>query len=83
MIPVSSSVASEYARLKSALLDRFGPRERGKRRNFDLAKLGFGDNDLWIASTAIDRGAVLVSADAAFARMASVVDLAVEDWTRP
>jgi len=83
VVPISSSVAGEYARLKSALLDRFGPRERARRRNFDLATLGFGDNDLWIAATAIDRGAVLVSADPDFERMANVVDLVVEDWTRP
>jgi predicted nucleic acid-binding protein len=38
---------------------------------------------LWIAATAIDRGAVLVSADPDFARMANVIDLVVEDWTRP
>ena len=38
--PVSSSVAAEYARLKMALLNRYGPRECA--------------NDLWIAATAID-----------------------------
>ena len=50
--------------------------------DFDVAKLGFGDHDLWIAATAIDRGAVLVSADPDFLRMTDVVDLEVEDWTR-
>jgi len=82
VIPVSSSIAIEFGRLKAALLDRFGPRERAKRRDFDLAKLGFGDHDLWIAATAIDRGAVLVSADPDFLRMTAVVDLEVKDWTR-
>ena len=82
IVPISSSIAGEYARLKASLLDRFGPRERTKRRNFDLARLGFRDNDLWIAATAIDRGAMLVSADPDFARMREVVDLTIEDWTR-
>jgi len=82
VVPVSSSVAVEFGRLKAALLNRFGPRERAKRRDFDLATLGLDDNDLWIAATALDRDAVLVSADSDFVRMADVVDLEVEDWTR-
>jgi tRNA(fMet)-specific endonuclease VapC len=82
VVPVSSAMADEYGRLKAALLERFGPRERVRRRDFDLAKLGFGDNDFWIAAAALDRGAVLVSADPDFARMADVVDLDIEDWTR-
>jgi tRNA(fMet)-specific endonuclease VapC len=81
VIPVSSAVAKEYGGLKAALLRRFGPRERAKRRDFDLAKLGFGDNDLWIAATALDRGAILVSADPDFTRISEVVELAIEDWT--
>ena len=82
VISISSAVAGEYGRLKAALLDRFGPRMRAKRRDFDMAKLGFGDNDLWIAATALDRDAVLVSADPDFTRMADVVDLKLDDWTR-
>ncbi len=83
VIPVSSAIAGEYGRLKAALLERFGPRERAKRRDFDLAKLGFGDNDLRIAAAALDRGAILVSADPVFTRMTDVVDLQVVDWTLP
>jgi tRNA(fMet)-specific endonuclease VapC len=82
VIPVSSAAASEYGRLKAALLKRFGPRERARRRDFDLAKLGFSDNDLWIAAIALERSAVLVSSDRDFARIAEVVDLDIEDWTR-
>jgi tRNA(fMet)-specific endonuclease VapC len=82
VIPVSSAAANEYGRLKAVLLERFGPRERAKQRDFDLARLGFGDNDLWIAAVALERGAVLVSADSDFARIADVADLKIEDWTR-
>lgn len=81
VLPISSAVASEYGRLKAALLDRFGPRERAKRRDFEMTRLGFGDNDLWIAATVLDRGAVLVSADPDFRRMADVVALKVDNWT--
>ncbi|HET8772263.1 MAG TPA: PIN domain-containing protein [Thermoanaerobaculia bacterium] len=80
VVPISPSVAHEYGRLKGALLDRFGPRERARRRDFNLASLGFGDNDLWIAASALDLGAVLVSADPDFERIGEVADLALENW---
>jgi predicted nucleic acid-binding protein len=35
-------------------------------------------NDLWIAATSIDLGAVLVTRDADFSRVAGLV---IEDWT--
>jgi len=38
--------------------------------------------DLWIAATAIDRGAMLVSADSDFTRMREAIDLVITDWTR-
>ena len=82
VVPISSAIADGYGRLKGALLERFGPRERARRRDFDLAKLGFGDNDLWIAASALELGAVLVSADPDFERIAEVADLAIENWMR-
>lgn len=82
VIPVSLAAAGEYGRLKAALLKRFGPREHARRRDFDLAKLGFSDNDLWIAAIALERSAVLVSSDRDFARIAEVADLGIENWTR-
>lgn len=81
VLPISPSIADHYGRLKGALLERFGPRERARRRDFDLAKLGFGDNDLWIAASALDVGAVLVSADPDFDRIARVVNLQLQNWT--
>ena len=63
VVSISPAIAGAYGRLKGALLERFGPRERARRRNFDLKKLGFTDNDLWIAATALDLGALIVSAD--------------------
>ena len=37
-----------------------------------------GENDLWIAATAMDRNAVLVSSDSDFRRIGG---LALEDWS--
>lgn len=81
LVAISPAIAGHYGTLKAALLVRFGPRERAKRRQFDLSSLGFNDNDLWIAASALDRGATLVTADLDFQRIAEVIDLATEDWT--
>ena len=48
------------------------------RRAVELQGLTMDDNDLWIAATALNRGAVLVSRDKGFAQ---VPGLQVEDWT--
>jgi len=81
--PVDDDTSDVYASIKAALLDRFGPRERARRRQFNLAKLGFGENDLWIAAIAIQRGLTVVSADADFGRIAQVTQLTVESWWSP
>jgi len=79
---ISPATTQRYADLKSRLLAAFGPRERARRRSFDLATLGYTDNDLWIAATAIEHNAVLVSGDLDYARMADVSELSVENWLR-
>lgn len=77
---ISPATAQDYADLKSHLLAEYGPRERARRRAFDLAKLGFTDNDLWIAASAIEHDAILVSDDGDYRRMGDVFDLDVESW---
>lgn len=81
-LPVSAATAQHFADLKARLLSEYGPRERARRRGFDLATLGFTDNDLWIAATAIEHDAVLISDDGDYARMAEVNTLTVESWVR-
>lgn len=79
---ISPATAEHYADLKARLLEAFGPRERTRRRSFDLARLGFTDNDLWIAATALQNEMVIVSDDTDYLRMAEVSALAVENWLR-
>ena len=43
-------------------------------------RLGFTDNDLWIAASAVERQAILVSEDPDFRRMAALESLNVESW---
>jgi tRNA(fMet)-specific endonuclease VapC len=76
------ATTQHYADLKSRLLVEYGPRERNRLRGFELAKLGFTDNDLWIAASAIEHDAVLVSDDGDYRRMADVSNLRVETWLR-
>jgi predicted nucleic acid-binding protein len=61
--PVTAPVSETYGRTKAAL---------------DASGVNLGDNDLWIAVTALTLGAVLVTRDSIFKR---VPGLQVEDWT--
>ena len=72
--------ADVYGQLKAAVLDRFGPREKAKRRKAKTERLGFSENDMWIAAIARRRGLTVVSADSDFQRIAEAVDLTIETW---
>jgi tRNA(fMet)-specific endonuclease VapC len=79
---ISPATAQYYADLKSRLLAEYGPRERARRRAFELAKIGFTDNDLWIAASAIEHETILVSDDGDYRRMSGLSNLEVETWLR-
>jgi tRNA(fMet)-specific endonuclease VapC len=59
---------------------KLGPKDRSRRRALHLTKLGFSDNDLWIAASALERNAVVVSEDPDFQRMAALESFEVENW---
>ncbi|PDW02362.1 type II toxin-antitoxin system VapC family toxin [Candidatus Viridilinea mediisalina] len=77
---IDEATADWYGTIKARLIDRFGPKERAKRRNTTLAQIGITDNDLWIAACAKRHGATLVSADRDFQRIQAVIDLRVVSW---
>ena len=79
-VSVSPAISQVYADLKAGILLKLGPKDRSKRRGFDLTKLGFTDNDLWIAASALERDAIVVSEDPDFRRMATLESLNVENW---
>lgn len=78
--PADRAAADWYGTIKAALINRFGPKERAKRRKATLVSVGVSENDLWIAAIAKSRDLTVVSADSDFARIQAVTDLRVESW---
>lgn len=78
-----SKTSKAYGELKSKLLFHFGPREKQKRRKYNLKKIGIGENDLWIASVAIAHDMTIISCDRDFIRIQEVEpNLKVESWIK-
>ncbi len=78
--PINLPISQLYGNLKGKLVNAFGPKEKAQRRNFNLQVLGFGDNDLWIAATAIHYNITIVSTDNDFKRIQEVETLSLETW---
>ncbi len=80
VLPVNAETADSYGRLKAAIAARFGPKEKAKRRRTAVAKLGFQENDLWIAAITWRYGLTLVTADSDFTRLSRLGDIPVVNW---
>jgi tRNA(fMet)-specific endonuclease VapC len=77
---INKDTSKVYAKLKAGILDRFGPKDQRKRRNTAIESLGFKDNDVWIAATAIQHNLILVSGDSDIMRLCGIEGLRVENW---
>jgi tRNA(fMet)-specific endonuclease VapC len=77
---VNSNTSRIYAKLKAKIMDCFGPKERKKRRKIRIHELGISENDLWIASIAIENYLTIVSADRDFQRIQQAWDFPLENW---
>lgn len=78
---IDDAIADCYGRLKGQLLKYFGPKDPTQQRKTTIQKLGFSDNDLWIAATAISYNMIIVSADSDFVRIKEVQHLLLENWS--
>lgn len=77
---VDTETMNIYGMLKAELVERFGPTDKTKLRNFRIESIGFMDNDLWIASVAIQHDLILVSADTDIMRLNGIEGLKIENW---
>lgn len=80
LYPINLPISDIYGEIKGKLIKAFGPKEKAKQRKFNIQTLGFGDNDLWIAATAIHYHLTVVSADKDFPRIQQVHHFALESW---
>jgi tRNA(fMet)-specific endonuclease VapC len=80
LYPISGGVADAYGSLKGKIIEYFGPKDKAKRRKFTVQNLGFSDNDLWIASTALHYNLTVVSGDRDFQRIQQVAAFESESW---
>lgn len=69
-----------YGRLKAEIIKRLGPKDKQKQRNFRLESIGFFDNDLWIAATAIQHELILVTQDSDFKQLQGFEGLKIMIW---
>jgi tRNA(fMet)-specific endonuclease VapC len=77
---IDEITAQIYGQLKTKIFNHFAPKAPQKRRKANIVSLGFGDNDLWIASVAIQHRLTLVSCDSDFQRMQEVQAIPLESW---
>lgn len=77
---IDNNISDCYGQLKAKILKHFGPKDKNQARKITIQKLGFSDNDLWIAATAISYKLTVVSADSDFVRIQEVQQLALQNW---
>jgi tRNA(fMet)-specific endonuclease VapC len=78
--PVNREVSDVYGKLKGNIIKQFGPKDKTQRRNFTIENLGFGENDLWIASTVIHYNLTLLSTDSDFTRIQQIASFVLDSW---
>ncbi|MCX7047641.1 MAG: type II toxin-antitoxin system VapC family toxin [Candidatus Sumerlaeota bacterium] len=83
VLPIDSRTAQLYGEIKERFIKRFAPKVSKERVHIDPSALGLHENDLWIASAAIQHECTLVTADSHFARIQEIHPFALTTWWRP
>lgn len=78
--PIDEETSRVYGKFHAEIFNRFAPRDKVKRRNFDIKDACVRINDLWIVSTAIQHNLVIVSEDRDFRVMNQLRNLKLECW---
>jgi tRNA(fMet)-specific endonuclease VapC len=91
IIPVTKDTGAQYGELKAKLFAKYPPTSQNENHpelGIDMvtgSSLGIDENDLWIASQAIQHNLILVTADN-MTRIKSIADGLLDDaenWTEP
>lgn len=77
---IDEATSKIYGKFHAEIFDKFAPRDKAKRRKFDIKDAGVRINDLWIACTAIQHNLIVVSEDSDFRVMNEVRNLKLECW---
>jgi tRNA(fMet)-specific endonuclease VapC len=80
LYPINKEISDVYGKLKGDIILQLGPKDPKERRGFTVQRLGFGENDLWIAATVIHYNLTLISADRDFVRIQQVQPFRLESW---
>ncbi|MBR8835358.1 MAG: type II toxin-antitoxin system VapC family toxin [Stigonema ocellatum SAG 48.90 = DSM 106950] len=78
--PIDDETAEIYGDFKSEIIKKFAAKEKSKRKTTQLQEIGIGENDLWIAATALRNSLIMVTSDSDFQRMRQVREFPVESW---
>lgn len=82
LLPLDRETAQVYGALKYRIVEHFAARGAKRGRKITAESLGFKDNDLWIAASALRWGGVLASGDGDFSRLRKAGGPPVENWRK-
>jgi tRNA(fMet)-specific endonuclease VapC len=78
--PINKETSRIYGQFYAEIFNKFAPKDKARRKKFDIREAGVRTHDLWIACTAIQNDLILVSEDRDFQVMNQVRKLNLECW---
>lgn len=78
--PIDQETSEIHGQLCADIFNFYAPKEKNKRRKFEIKDAGIYQNDLWIACTAIQYNLTVVSIDDDFLKISGARPLKVDCW---